>query len=140
MVHFVGHERGGAANGLYELRVVAAAAQVPLHAGLDIRLRSGLGFSLSKPTTPMIMPGRAVTALESALGEECLLDRVKLSAVGEAFDGQDVLFVRIDDGRDAGSHALPFNSTVQARHWPSPQPYLVPVSFSSSRRTSSKGR
>src|SRR5664279_4600084 len=35
---------------------------------------------------------------------------------------------------------LPFNSTVQARHWPSPQPYLVPVSFKSSRKTSSKGR
>ena len=35
---------------------------------------------------------------------------------------------------------LPLSSTVQARHWPSPQPYLVPVSFRSSRRTSSKGR
>ena len=35
---------------------------------------------------------------------------------------------------------LPFIKTVQARHWPSPQPYLVPVSCKSSRRTSSNGR
>jgi hypothetical protein len=31
-------------------------------------------------------------------------------------------------------------STVQARHWPSPQPYFVPVSCKSSRSTSSNGR
>src|SRR5437867_10166547 len=29
----------------------------------------------------------------------------------------------------------PSTSTVQAPHWPSPQPYLVPVRSSSSRRT-----
>src|SRR5688572_4755139 len=31
-------------------------------------------------------------------------------------------------------------STVQARHWPSPQPYFVPVNLRSSRITSSSGR
>src|ERR1035441_3256768 len=36
--------------------------------------------------------------------------------------------------------ALPLISTVQARHWPSPQPYFVPVSCRSSRSTSSSGR
>jgi hypothetical protein len=35
---------------------------------------------------------------------------------------------------------LPFTRTVQAKHWPSPHPYLVPVNCKSSRRTSSKGR
>src|SRR5438132_8528746 len=35
---------------------------------------------------------------------------------------------------------LPPTSTVQARHLPSPQPYLVPVNSKSSRRTSSSGR
>src|ERR1700733_6710724 len=34
----------------------------------------------------------------------------------------------------------PFSSTVQARHSPSPQPYLVPVSCRSSLSTSSSGR
>ena len=31
-------------------------------------------------------------------------------------------------------------NTVQARHWPSPQPYFVPVRPKSSRTTSSSGR
>src|SRR6185437_3138487 len=35
---------------------------------------------------------------------------------------------------------FPFIRTVQARHWPSPQPYLAPVNCNSSRRTSSNGR
>src|ERR1051325_2184108 len=35
---------------------------------------------------------------------------------------------------------LPFSNTVQARHWPSPQPYFVPVNSRSSRSTSSSGR
>ena len=35
--------------------------------------------------------------------------------------------------------ALPRTKTVQAPHWPSPQPYLVPVRPSRLRRTESKG-
>src|SRR6478735_5674806 len=34
--------------------------------------------------------------------------------------------------------ALPRSKTVQAPHWPSPQPYLVPVRPSRLRRTESK--
>src|SRR5712671_1074023 len=33
---------------------------------------------------------------------------------------------------------VPFSRTVQAPHWPSPQPYFVPVRPSSSRRAKSK--
>src|SRR5437762_980501 len=36
--------------------------------------------------------------------------------------------------------ASPSSRMVQARHCPSPQPYLVPVKWSSSRNTSSSGR
>src|SRR5689334_10834506 len=35
---------------------------------------------------------------------------------------------------------LPSMRTVQARHWPSPQPYLVPVRCKSSRSTSRRER
>src|SRR4051794_6533953 len=35
---------------------------------------------------------------------------------------------------------FPLSKTVHARHWPSPQPYFAPVSWKSSRKTSSKGR
>src|SRR5882724_9755761 len=35
---------------------------------------------------------------------------------------------------------LPFMSTVQARHCPSPQPYFVPLNCRSSRNTSNNGR
>src|SRR5271154_2129319 len=35
--------------------------------------------------------------------------------------------------------ALPFRCTVQAPHWPMPQPYLVPFSFKTSRITHNRG-
>src|ERR1051326_5119863 len=35
---------------------------------------------------------------------------------------------------------FPSSKTVQARHWPSPQPYFAPVSWNSSRNKSSNGR
>src|SRR4051812_25297284 len=43
------------------------------------------------------------------------------------------------DVRQAGT-LFPFRRTVQARHWPSPQPYFAPVSWNSSRRTSRRER
>src|SRR5271170_7295086 len=35
--------------------------------------------------------------------------------------------------------ALPFRCTVQAPHWPMPQPYFVPFSFRTSRITHKRG-
>src|SRR5208282_6728690 len=35
--------------------------------------------------------------------------------------------------------ALPLRCTVQAPHWPIPQPYLVPFSFRTSRITHNRG-
>src|SRR5918999_3256268 len=45
----------------------------------------------------------------------------------------------LDTGVTQEGTALPFTCTVHAPHCAIPQPYLVPVSFSSSRITQSRG-
>ena len=60
--------------------------------------------------------------------------------LGQAFHGHDTLLVHVGHRRDAGDHAFATDQTMQAPHLPSPQPHFVPVSFKSSRSTSSKGR
>ena len=45
----------------------------------------------------------------------------------------------VEIGRRQENSALPLICTVQAPHWPTPQPYLVPVIFRCSRSTHSSG-
>jgi hypothetical protein len=44
--------------------------------------------------------------LHGALVQECLLDRVQAVALGEAFNGSNLLLGNIADARDAGSARL----------------------------------
>ena len=52
----------------------------------------------------------------------------------EPFDGGDRFAFGIRHGKGAGLTAAPSRWTVHAPHTPTPQPYLVPVRASSSRR------
>jgi len=58
-----------------------------------------------------------------------LLDGVQLPARGQAFDGDDRAALRLAHRRDAGEDRLVVEQNgAGARHAPSPQPYLAPVS------------
>ena len=64
----------------------------------------------------------------------CRLGVVKPSLVVMACPETDAAFTIHD------RTGLPSRRTVQAPHWPSPQPYLAPVSSSCSRNTLEQGR
>ena len=49
---------------------------------------SGSGLSPSRSIACMIMPGRAVAALQAVVLVERLLHRVQLAVAGEALDGR----------------------------------------------------
>ena len=98
-------ELGSAVNRFDELRVVAAAAQMSLHAGLDIVL-GRMRILAEQADDAHDHAGRAETALRGALGQEGLLHGMQLAPFGESFDGQDFQLVRISYGRDARSHGF----------------------------------
>ena len=98
-------ELGSAVNRFDELRVIAATTQMPLHAGLDI-LFGRMCILAEQADDAHDHAGSTVAALGGILGQEGFLHGMQLAALGESFDGEDFLFIRIPNRRDARSHGL----------------------------------
>ena len=110
---------GGWASSRASLRAVGSSLAGPRRRSAD-RCRSGrrsviaptissaLGsaFASAGATTAMIMPGRAVAALERLGLEERLLDRVEPAVLLEALDRDDLLARGLGDRRLAGRRRL----------------------------------
>ena len=127
-------------DGGEDFRVSAAAAQVAVHP-LDDLLAAGVGVGFEQARGRENHPRNAIAALHRAFVEKRLLHRPaggRLVRVPRWCGSPCRRLSQPACGRR--SPGGPSSSTVQARHWPSPQPYLVPVSSRSSRSTSSSGR
>ena len=138
------HRRGDERDGIDDLRVARAAAQVAgdrLADGVLVRAASGIEIGARRHQHPR----RADAALGAAGLEERLLQRVEGASV-ESPPARGLRRSRISavgtwqTGTRHESTGAPSTRTVHAPHSPSPQPSFVPVSARSSRRTSRSRR
>ena len=139
LLSFLSRVRRGAPHSGHDPLVVGTAAQVSAQAIDDLCVRR-LGVVLQQRYGLEHHARSAVAALHGAFVEERLLDRVQLPTLGEA---SMVTILRPSAARTVVTQetaGLPSRSTVHDPHWPSPQPYFVPVNPKSSRSTSSRGR
>ncbi len=83
----------------------AAAAQIRLHVGADLLLRSDR-VVVEQRLRPHHHAGDAVAALRRLLVEKGLLHRARLAAGAEALDRRDRAAVERGDRRQAGEHRL----------------------------------
>ena len=72
----------GVLDGVDDVLVAGAAAEVAGDALADLAARSASGCRCSRLTADMIMPGRAVAALQAVLLPEALLQRMQLAVLG----------------------------------------------------------
>src|SRR5690242_6209750 len=99
------HRLGRGLDGLDDVHVAGAAAEVALEAPPDLlvvrvrvlREQVGRGHDEAR---------RAVAALQAVLVPECLLDRVELAVLGHALDGGEVLALRLDGEERAALDGL----------------------------------
>ena len=100
----------------------AASADIPLQSLHNFQL-AGIAVFLEQRDAADDHSRRAVRALKRALIEECLLHRVKLAVLFEAFNGDDRFSGCIADGelagtpwpavhKDGASAALAFATTI----------------------------
>ena len=98
------------------------------------------GISSQQPDRRHDHPRHTIPALRGPLLDERFLHRMQVTGWREPFDRFNRVVFDLIDVVWHEVTGLPSTSTVQARHWPSPQPYFVPVRPRSSRRTSSSVR
>jgi len=113
------HGFSGLQNGGNDAGMSAATADISLQSLNDFRF-AGIGSFLEKRNAADNHSGSAKGALECALIEKMDFPAASLTESWQERRGE------------------PFRRTVQAPHWPSPQPYLVPVRPRSSRNAKSK--
>src|SRR5438067_13009584 len=97
--------RSSALKRSQNLRIAATPAQMPLHS----RPNLGLAWSrlfVQESDHSHNHSRSAITALERAFGEKCLLHRVRLAVRRETLDGKNCLFVSVADRCDARGDAF----------------------------------
>ena len=130
--------RGGVGDGGADAGIGAAAADVAGHGGVDVGVGRllAVGQRLEEGGRAHDLAALAVAALRHVvLDPRGLHGRADaVGAIGDGFDGGDLLAVGGRDRRDAGAdRPAPSRCTVQAPHSAAPQPNLVPVMPSVSR-------
>ena len=94
-------------HGLGDALISAATADVAAHQFTDtLGIVARLAFR-DEPHGAHDLAGRAIAALEGIVGDEGRLDRMKLAALGEPFDGGDLGAVEAGSEREAGIDASP---------------------------------
>src|SRR5436190_18227255 len=99
------HRLGGVLDGLDDVVVARAAAEVALELVANLLLR-GLGIALDELRRRHDHAGSAEAALQAVLLPEAFLDRVELAVLGHPFDGRDLGAVGLDRKHGAGLHRL----------------------------------
>lgn len=89
------NDLGSRDDGLLDLRVARAAAEVAGHGGVDLLAR-GMGIAVKQRLGRHDHSGRAVAALDGAGVDKRLLQRVRLVGGADALDGLDRAAVRLD--------------------------------------------
>lgn len=89
------NDLGSRDDGLLDLRVARAAAEVAGHGGVDLLAR-GMGIAVKQRLGCHDHSGRAVAALDGAGVDKRLLQRVRLVGGADALDGLDRTAVRLD--------------------------------------------
>ena len=124
-------------NGLADAQVGGAAAEVAVHRRVDVGV-GRLGRVRQQRRRRHDLAGLAVAALRHVELLPGPLQRMR--AVGrQALDGRDLEADAADTGVEHERIAWPLACTVQAPHWPMPQPNFVPFRSSTSRSTHSSG-
>jgi len=131
---------------------VGVRAEVPIAVGGNCRLglieATDLLLNGDCPGVELRQRGKLVSIVElPGLREETDASDAYMRVVDTLVDALDDCLARLvcvpaaaRTGVKQDVTGLPSSKTVQARHWPSPQPYLVPVRRRSSRSTSSRDR
>src|SRR5229473_322897 len=99
------HLLGGVLNGLDDIVVARAAAEIAVELVPDLFLRR-LGIALEELRGRHDHARRAEAALQPVLLPEGVLDRVQLAVLGHAFDRGDLRAVGLDGQHGAGLHGL----------------------------------
>src|SRR5713226_4073485 len=99
------HLLGGVLNGLDDIVVARAAAEIAVELVPDLFLRR-LGIALEELRRRHDHARRAEAALQPVLLPEGVLDRVQLAVLGHAFDRGDLRAVGLDGQHGAGLHGL----------------------------------
>ena len=129
---------GRAVHGGADPLVGAAAADVAAQGGVDVGV-GGVGLGRQQCGRGHDLPRLAVAALDHVQLGPGPLHRV-VAVGGQALDGGDLLALRRPTtGVTQARRGAPSRCTVQAPHCATPQPNLVPVRPSRSRRTQSSG-
>ena len=126
--HAAAHRLGGAAHRAQDAHVGAAAAEVGRQMGADLLLGRAR-VALEQRLGAHDHAGDAVAALRRLLGLEGVLQRAGLVVGAQAFERARPCARRsAATGTGRRRPACRRRSTVQAPHWPSPQPNLAPFS------------
>src|SRR5881275_1621517 len=134
---FAGHFGGGAVNGFADALVSAAAADVAAHGIIDVGV-GGVGLLREQGHCGHDLSGLAVAALRNVFLHPCFLHGWLPSAESPSMV---VTFfpATLEIGVMQERVASPLMCTVQAPQSAMPQPNFVPVMFSVSRSTQSRG-
>src|SRR5262245_23558303 len=101
-----GHPTGRELDGIEDLRVPRAAAEVPGERGPD-RVPVGTRRRVQQGLRGEEDPRYAVSALRGAELREGLLEGMERAPLGEALDGEDRRVLALDGQRETGEHRLP---------------------------------
>src|SRR5713101_3945456 len=126
------HLLGCAPDRAQDARMRAAAAQVRRHRILDLVV-GRLPVDCEQGRRLHHHPVDAIAALDRLLVDERLLHRMQLAAFREASSVTTFLFPTNEIGTTHERIARPSTCTVQAPHWPRPQPKRGPCRPASSR-------
>src|SRR6266404_8063248 len=87
-----------------DIWIRAATADVPAHPFADLVVAIGVSFFYASHRRANLS-GCAVAALKSVMLDECSLDGVQFFAMGEPFDGRDLVAFMRDSQTEAGIDA-----------------------------------
>ena len=134
---FTSVESGGGFDGLNDLLVARATAQIPLN-GAGNFVPGGVVVFGQESLRGDQETGRAETALRAAVRGKAGLNRCQMGAVGQSFHGDDVRALHLTGEVRQDSFGTPSIITVQQPHVPRSQPRFTPSVPTLSRRTSKR--
>src|SRR5437867_13438494 len=91
-------------NGRENVRIRAATADVAAHPLANFVIAVGMPFFYTRDCRANL-PGCAIAALKSVLLDECGLHGMQLVAIGESFNGRDLIAFVHHRQREAGINA-----------------------------------
>lgn len=129
---------GRIVDGCTDACIGSATADIARHGSIDISI-AGSAIAAEQRGGTHDLPTLAIAALSHVVAHPCILNSLAHLVCGLRFDGGDLLPCAAETGVMHDRMAWPFRCTVQAPHMAMPQPNLVPVMPSVSRKVQRMG-